>query len=168
MTDEPPGEAPPTVDRVVARNVRRIREGQNLTYSEVVRRLDSTGHPMPILALRRIEKGERRVTVGDLLAICYALDVMPVDLLVPNDLDDLDDYAIGSDRIAVAANVRDWICGQSSLGVRAADGSPVPQTDAWGKPANVLRWRSGKFAEWILSVSNADKLPPAETQEGDK
>lgn len=160
MPDEPLG-GPPTVNLVVARNVRRVREGQNLTFSEVVRRLEATGHALPILALRRIEKGERRVTVEDLLALCYALDVAPVDLLVPNDLDDLDDYAVTPDRISPAAHVRDWIAGVTSLGSRTADGSPPPQTEAWGKPANVLRWRPmQKYRDWISRAVPPELVAP--------
>jgi transcriptional regulator with XRE-family HTH domain len=54
-------------------NVRRIREGQRLTYVELSQRLIAAGRPIPVLGLRRIERGERRVDVDDLSALASVL-----------------------------------------------------------------------------------------------
>lgn len=96
-------------------NIRRIREGQKLTYVELADRLTKIGRPIPVLGLRRIEKGERRVDVDDLLALAVALGVMPVDLLVPNTAADDEPYNVTQDVAAPAAAVRDWISGQGLL-----------------------------------------------------
>lgn len=55
----------------------------NLGYAELSRRLEAIGRPIPVLGLSRIEKGERRVDVDDLVALAYALEVTPLTLLTP-------------------------------------------------------------------------------------
>ncbi|MET7752600.1 helix-turn-helix transcriptional regulator [Micromonospora sp. NPDC005367] len=74
---------PGRVGELIAQQLRRLREERNVTYTELVKRLDGLGHPIPILGLRRIERGERRVDVDDLIALARALKVPPVLLLFP-------------------------------------------------------------------------------------
>lgn len=93
------------------RNIKRIREGQRLTYVELVERLASIGRPIPILGLRRIERGERRVDLDDLLALAKALRVNPVDLMVPADLADEEPYSVAPEVPTTAATARNWIGG---------------------------------------------------------
>jgi transcriptional regulator with XRE-family HTH domain len=72
----------PTGETVRA-NIVRLRDDKNLTYAELARRTEEAGRPIPVLGLRRIENGERRVDVDDLMALAVALDVSPVTLLMP-------------------------------------------------------------------------------------
>lgn len=74
----------PTSDAVRA-NVRRLRDQMELSYAELSRRLEARGHPLAVLALRRIEDGERRVTVDDLSALAVVFGVTPNALLRPPD-----------------------------------------------------------------------------------
>jgi transcriptional regulator with XRE-family HTH domain len=67
----------------VASNVKRIREARNLGYAEMSRRLADVHRDIPPLGLRRIESGERRVDVDDLMALAVTLDVSPIRLLMP-------------------------------------------------------------------------------------
>lgn len=67
----------------VRANVKRLREHQNLGYSQLSRKLDEVGRSVPDLGLRRIETGERRVDADDLVALAAALGVSPIDLLLP-------------------------------------------------------------------------------------
>ena len=67
----------------VRANVRRLRGG--MQYKELSERLAELGNPIPPLGLRRIENGERRVTVDDLCALAVAFDVSPLTLLLPPD-----------------------------------------------------------------------------------
>lgn len=64
-------------------NIKRVRGG--MQYKELSERLGDLGNPIPPLGLRRIENGERRVTVDDLCALAVALDVSPLTLLLPAD-----------------------------------------------------------------------------------
>lgn len=80
---------------VVARNVQRLREKRNLTKPELARRIMQVEQaelvdgvaisPSKInaLALTRIEAGERRVDVDDLVLLAVALGVSVPTLLMP-------------------------------------------------------------------------------------
>jgi len=72
----------PTGDAVRA-NVERLRQAQNLGYAKLAAVLKETGREIPDLGLRRIESGDRRVDVDDLLALAVALGVSPITLLMP-------------------------------------------------------------------------------------
>lgn len=67
----------------VAANLRRIREEKRLTYAAISARLERLKRPIPVLGLRRIEKGERRVDVDDIAALAAALGVPPMLLIFP-------------------------------------------------------------------------------------
>jgi transcriptional regulator with XRE-family HTH domain len=67
----------------VSRNVRALREDQNLSYAELSRRVTAAGRDIAALGLRRIEYGTRRVDADDLVALALALGVSPVTLLMP-------------------------------------------------------------------------------------
>lgn len=69
----------------IAASLRRVREAQRVTYTELVQRLSDLGRPIPILGLRRIEKGERRVDIDELVALARALRVPAITLLFPLD-----------------------------------------------------------------------------------
>lgn len=62
-------------------NLLRIRQAHRLTYAEVSRTLEDLGRPIAPLGLSRIENGERRVDVDDLMALAEALGVEPDELL---------------------------------------------------------------------------------------
>lgn len=65
---------------VVRANIARFRAG--MQYKELAERLADLGRPIPTLGLRRIEAGERRVDVDDLVALAIALNVTPNALLM--------------------------------------------------------------------------------------
>lgn len=67
----------------VAANIRRIREARRLTYVELSRLLAETGSSVAVLGLRRIERGERRVDVDDLVALADVLGMRPEMLWAP-------------------------------------------------------------------------------------
>src|SRR6476661_6760490 len=74
----------PTAATVIA-NLKRLRDDRNLTYTQLSNRLKALAHwSISPVGVRRIEDGERRVTVDDLLAFAVALGVSPVTLLMPN------------------------------------------------------------------------------------
>lgn len=70
--------------KAVAQNITRLRESQNLTYTQVSERLTTGGWPLTPVAVRRVEQCERRVTVDDLVAFSVALDTSPASLMMPS------------------------------------------------------------------------------------
>ncbi|SCL17693.1 Helix-turn-helix domain-containing protein [Micromonospora nigra] len=81
MTDENPG--PPTPSSNIGAMVRQIREARRMPYTELSERLGALGQPIPVLGLRRIEKGERRVDLDEVAALAYVLGVPPIRLVFP-------------------------------------------------------------------------------------
>lgn len=68
----------------VAENLRRIRQERGLSYAELSRRLEKTGHPIRDTGLLKIEKGDRGIGVDDLAALAVALGTTPNRLLLPD------------------------------------------------------------------------------------
>jgi transcriptional regulator with XRE-family HTH domain len=69
----------------VTHTVRQFREKRRLGYAELSRKLADMGRDIPPLGLRRIESGERRVDVDDLVALALALEVSVLVLLLPTE-----------------------------------------------------------------------------------
>jgi transcriptional regulator with XRE-family HTH domain len=67
------------------------------------------------LTVNRLEIGRREnITVIELLALCTALDIAPVDLLVPAYLEN-QPYRVAPKASAAAIHVREWIRGEQRL-----------------------------------------------------
>lgn len=64
----------------VATNVRSVRQGKRLNYTEVSDRLS---RPISAVGVRRVEAEERRVDLDDLMDFAVALEVSPITLLMP-------------------------------------------------------------------------------------
>jgi transcriptional regulator with XRE-family HTH domain len=67
-----------------SRNLRQIRQERGVSYAELARRLRVLQHPILDTGLMKIEKGERRVDVDDLVALALALGVTPNRLILPD------------------------------------------------------------------------------------
>lgn len=67
----------------VATNIARIRKTEGISLREMEDRLTTVGRRITISGLSKIENGDRRVDVDDLMAIAVALDVSPATLLLP-------------------------------------------------------------------------------------
>ncbi|MGG5172686.1 helix-turn-helix domain-containing protein [Pseudarthrobacter sp. J1738] len=96
----------------VARNIKRCREADRLNYAELSRKVTDLGRPISPLAIRRIEEGERRVDVDDLMALTVALNVNPNELLLTTvqegDDDDVSSSVTGAPAGTTAAQAWDW------------------------------------------------------------
>ncbi|TAJ46277.1 MAG: XRE family transcriptional regulator [Herbiconiux sp.] len=63
--------------------VRRIRQHLELTQDDLSRLMTTFGRPIPKASIGRIESGDRRVDVDDVMAFARAFDVSPLALLLP-------------------------------------------------------------------------------------
>jgi transcriptional regulator with XRE-family HTH domain len=72
----------PTSERV-ARNLAELRDARGLSLRDLHVRLRDVGRPILPSGLHKIESGDRRVDVDDLVALAVALDVSPSRLLMP-------------------------------------------------------------------------------------
>jgi transcriptional regulator with XRE-family HTH domain len=158
------------VSETLMRNIKRLREAKRLTYVELSERLTNIGRPIPVLGLRRIERGERRVDVDDLAALAVVLSAAPVDLLVPGDTDDDVPYAVTPEVTTTAAKARDWIAG---IGFLTAPESPMefavaiqamPKARAQAVSKEWLRPRVGEWNRQALEYDRQQAEDPGEDQ----
>lgn len=70
--------------------MRELRVLAGLGQQELAAKLRDLGHPLPVSSISRLENGERRADISDLVAIAVALDVAPARLLLPGAAPDTD------------------------------------------------------------------------------
>jgi transcriptional regulator with XRE-family HTH domain len=111
----------------VSTNVKRFRVARKLSYTELSAKLKEAGSQITPVGVRRIEDGERRVTVDDLMTLAVALDVWPISLLMPE---------ADNDQTEVTAS-----------GVN----TPIPAEDLWGwlRSDRALR---GDNNDWVETM----------------
>jgi len=126
----------------VIENLAQLRAERRLTYRQLADRLERIGRPIPTLGLSRIEKGNRRVDVDDLVALAIALDVSPGALLLPRDpgIPDEDDEVKLTENLHLSGfAARQWMAGHTQL----------PDHDAmtWQRSAFIWRVRDAEMEE---------------------
>lgn len=127
---------------IVMKNLKRLRGV--MTYAELGRRLEAVGRPIPPLGLRRMEAGERRVDVDDLMALATVLGVSPLTLLLPQgEESDTTDFA--------GAPVRNDHLWQWALGSKALDGKDWRRFQADSLPSwlEVESWTQGEASRTL-------------------
>ncbi|MFE9579955.1 DNA/RNA helicase domain-containing protein [Nocardia sp. NPDC006044] len=72
----------------VGQRVRDLRRHQGLTLHALASKLADLGRPIDISALAKVEKGQRRIDVDDLMALAVALDASPNWILLPDRVSD--------------------------------------------------------------------------------
>lgn len=132
--------------KIVRKNVRRLRGGR--TYAATVRDMrELAGHSIHEVVLKRIESGERRIDVDDLIALALAFQVTPAELLLDHgdNPDELVEISGDSDmpeliRGAERWKVYEWLRGRRPIW---ADGDNdvwafrERTSPAWEDPAQV-------------------------------
>lgn len=66
---------------IVATNVRALRQKRGYSLNDLSERMTLTSRPILSTGLHRLERGQRRVDVDDLVALAAALDVSVTTLL---------------------------------------------------------------------------------------
>lgn len=79
------GNPPGNTNAHVATNLRRARQSAGLDLRELASRIQRAGRAISHSAISKIENGERRVDVDDLVVFAYVLDTTPAALLTPPD-----------------------------------------------------------------------------------
>lgn len=118
MTDSQP------VSTVVGARVRELRQLLGWSVRRLVDELHTkTGMQVTAAQIENLEGAQRkrrneqrRVSVDELLALAFTLGVHPVNLLVPNRLDDDAPYDVAPKVTTTAAKARHWIAGVGLIG----------------------------------------------------
>jgi transcriptional regulator with XRE-family HTH domain len=125
----------------VGRNVTRLRESQNLTYTQLSERLkQQCDWSINAVGIRRIEDLQRRVTVDDLIALALALGVSPITLLMPDTkLEDQFVQITGvGDRVRASA-LWEWLSAENAL----------PSDERVPVMFHAVAWPAWKFAAMV-------------------
>lgn len=101
--------------KTVAANVRRCRELRGLSTYDLARKLKEAGRPIAASAVAKVERAERRVDVGDLMALANALRVSPSALLLPLDDDPAHTVEVTGAGTVPADVAWDWLDGKRPL-----------------------------------------------------
>jgi transcriptional regulator with XRE-family HTH domain len=92
------------VGQAVKYHVRRLREREQLSLQDLSDRLTFLGRPILPSGISKIEQGDRRVDVDDLVALAHALSTAPNELLrVPNDSETFDESGLTIEQRAAGA-----------------------------------------------------------------
>ncbi|WP_318811482.1 helix-turn-helix transcriptional regulator [Streptomyces scabiei] len=142
----------------VAQNVRRVRDRRGLSTYDLSRRLAEVGRPMAPAAIGRLERGERRVDVGDLAALAVVLGVSPSTFLLP--LDDSPQNAVEiTGAGSVPADVAwDWADGDRPLDLPESDpGTAMLEYQLYGRPPGRRTHKRDPKRMWhLLQESGVD------------
>lgn len=85
-----------------------------MSQRRLVARLDQLGHPLNQSAITRIERGTRKVSLDEAIALAAALDIAPVHLFLP-----ISDE--GRVSVAPSTEVPSRVARQWALGLRPLD-----------------------------------------------
>jgi transcriptional regulator with XRE-family HTH domain len=169
---------PLTPTQAVAKRVREVRQKRRLTAAQLAEQMTRVGVPWKRGVVAKLESGLREaVSVEELLALAYVLDVAPVHLLVPFD-DDAQPYQATPMKVEAAGFVRDWIRGDWYLDGTDVRGffSELPEHEfhppdrpggrgVWD-PAGLGTYaaRLGRDPEWLRSFIEQDPTGPGRAE----
>lgn len=109
----------------VARNVAQLREQRGMSVRALSARMDKLGRPLLPSGITKLEQGDRRVDVEDLLALAVAFGVNPSRLLLGPDGED--QPVILTPTVTVPAWAAwQWADGFQPLPTRPADDEDYP------------------------------------------
>lgn len=114
--------AGPTSQRV-AKNVMEWRKARQLQQKDLSAKLREIGRPMLSTVISKIERGERRIDVDDLMALAVALDVSPLALLLPTRGKATDPCALTDSLTAPAADV--WLMADGEVPLHLSEDDPA-------------------------------------------
>jgi transcriptional regulator with XRE-family HTH domain len=113
---------PLRAEEVIAQRVKDLRKARGWTAARLGEELAArTDLQWDRNIVTNLENGRRRiVTISELLALAFVLDVAPVHLFVP--LEDDQPYAVTQDLVLPASLVRRWVRGwPHSMGLPGMD-----------------------------------------------
>ena len=119
----------PSAERV-RDNIKAIRKERGLDLADVSERLDELGQPISVSGLSKIELGQRRVDVDDLVALALALDVSPSRLLLPGTADKAQ-LMLAPNAEATEEMAWKWAMGVEMLPELWADHSSLARIRRW-------------------------------------
>jgi len=103
----------PSAERV-RDNIKALRKERGLDLADLSQRLGDLGQPISVSGLSKLELGQRRVDVDDLVALALVLDVSPNRLLLPAEAE-TSEVAVTRDLSLAASDLWAWATGDREL-----------------------------------------------------
>lgn len=139
-----------------AANLRGLRRAREWDQARLAAELDDLGHPIGINSISRLEKGERRADVSDLVALAIALECSPSRLF-------LSDAAPDDGQLALTANLSvewhrawAWAAGEHPLSDSSATSPTGPRR--LSDYAHDARWRAANRPDDLSGRVSADEV----------
>lgn len=151
----------PTGNRL-ADNVMALRKNLPLTTEQLAERVSALGRPMRGNTITKIEKGQRRVDVDDLVALAAALETRPDALLLP--LTIVDEMIQLTESKAVSAfTAWQWANGRHPLEVpEGDDGTALNRFQERAQPPGLRSYNVTTPAGMIAAASEKGQNTPPE------
>lgn len=130
------------VSRYAADNLVRLRKARGLSTTRLSAALKEIGHSIPATGITRIEKGERRVDVDDLVALSVALKVSPGALLLPPTV--VGEVEVAGSKTVNALDAWLWMNGQRPLEALEDEeqaGAALDDHQIHSLPPGLRKWR---------------------------
>lgn len=127
----------------VAANVRRFRRAREWILQDLSDALGRVGRPIVLSGVGKIEQGERRVDVDDLVALALALEVSPLALMFDEPALAVDDeIQLTGQRSMPVPEALDWACDRAGMTwlIKISDAS-------WSALQEILRQREARGDE---------------------
>ncbi|MEV7309438.1 helix-turn-helix transcriptional regulator [Streptomyces microflavus] len=142
----------------VAANVRRVRKARGWSTYDLSRVLEKAGRPIAPSAVAKVERGERRVDVGDLTALAAALRVSPSALLFPLRVEG-EFEVTGAGRVS-ASDAWEWADGARPLVIPEGDGgTAMLEYILWSRPRPSSGARlDAATRQWAVTVEGRKAL----------
>lgn len=154
-----PGRELGPTGETVRHNIRRLRTDARMPLTELSADLGEAGRPIPVLGVRRIEDGTRRVDVDDLVAIAAALGVSPITLLMP--VADADETVTATTVGELSAHqLFSWLRGAAPLPSQRETATQARTLPKWliDEERKDIRADVRKMMRLLLSDSERDDL----------
>jgi transcriptional regulator with XRE-family HTH domain len=140
----------------VADNLVRLRKARGLSTTRLSAALKGIGHSIPATGITRIEKGERRVDVDDLVALAVALDVSPTAFLLPPTV--VGEVDVAGGKTVKALNAWMWVNGRRPLDTPDDEeeaGAALDDHQIHSLPPGLRKWRP----QDEVTVTLEDQVP---------
>lgn len=133
----------------VGRRLNELRRARGSTLGELEARLTELGRPILLSALSKIEKGQRRVDVDDLVALARALDVSPNSLLLPSATAPTAEVELTSSTTVDSATAWQWAT-RDQRPVRSRRGIFISYTNSNLAWAAWIAWQLAKVGHDVM------------------
>lgn len=123
-------------------NLKRLRESLPLTTEQLAERVTTVyGRPMRANTITKIEKGQRRVDVDDLMALALALETRPDALLLPPTIAH-DHLQLTEEKTTTAYHAWRWANGDQPLSLpEGDDGTAFNRFQERAQPVGLRAYR---------------------------